>query len=351
MTLFLLALHIALTQNSSIQFSVSGRPLLASWAPKGKRLYIISADEDKANPCLYEWPSGKRIKLPFLPEWKLQMKFDESGSKAVIFGASNKKVLTAEFPLKKIEEVEGDCYSAWWIGKDLARIRPLLPNNDWSAGQFLQVGNRKAALPKNRKLDYWGGDKNIIVGSGSVLFPGGAIEFRQIDLRTLSTKLIRRHEKPHVSLELDEQNSISWNTTLEAAILTLTADTGGQTSSPFLSIRSGKIELLEPKSAGLFFLSKTTPKWIGSRIVFVGTTQTPGNEGNSYFLKEVHSLMAYKMGQSAFTSLRSIQGFDGKKSNGFIDCADVSPDGKWLAIYDSTTGGKVKIQPISLPGT
>jgi hypothetical protein len=220
--------------SQDLHIPLPGRVEAMSWNPTGGQLLYATQD------AVYVWPWGKRIELPMADPDQTrtpsQVRYNKRGDKALVFGNYTWSIHVVDLVKGTAKEIPGDCQTAFWVGDEVARIRPHIKNDAWTERQYVQVGSRKRDLPRSMSF-------SAVDSSGTVFLAKeqksmGAIALYRFDPRTLRVQLLRRHRGPHY-IEYTERDQLDWDPKTRTAAIGLTADTGATLAELWLSSRQG----------------------------------------------------------------------------------------------------------------
>jgi len=286
-----------------------------AWNPTGGQL-LYATDE-----AAYVWPWGKRFALNgrsgMLDRTPSQVRFNRRGDKALVFGNYTERVHVVDLRAGTSRAVDGDCQTAFWVGDEIARVRPYVVNDAWSLRQYVQVGSRKRALP--RSISFTAVDSSGTVFLAKENRYEGAIALYRFDAKTLRVRLLRKHKGP-LYIEYNEADQLDWDAKTHTAAVGLTADTGATLAALYLSTRKG----LRTYDKGLDHLL------LANQVMFRGRTLLVP----SYYQIDLFDPGAWRRRTQV-----SLPPWKGQDDPEVIGAAALSPDGKRLAWSQSKGTG------------
>lgn len=129
--MFVLAsLTVRASASQDLYIPLPGHVGAMSWNPTGGQLLYATQD------AAYVWPWGKRIALPMAdPEQTRtpsQVRYNKRGDKALVFGNYTWSNHVVDLVKGTAKEIRGDCQTAFWVGDEVARIRPHIKDDAWT---------------------------------------------------------------------------------------------------------------------------------------------------------------------------------------------------------------------------
>lgn len=317
-----------------------------AWHPSGESLYYTTEKQ------LVEWPSRKSYEIKEAPNaWSgahTMIDFNKAGTKALLHNIYTEKIDIFDLRKGKVTPVVGDCYTAWWWGDEVARVRPNRePDGSWGGGQYIQVGNRKRQLPKEWTVAAADPTGQVFLGKSNRSYMG-PMALLTIDRKSLRPRIMRR-DASKFYVEYVEQDAIAWNPRLRIAAVNLTADTGASTASLWIWASKGAKQV----TIGPAFMVMGKPQWVGDELLCV----LSGNDQSSRHL-EVVVLYNPRTGRHRTLHKRDVYyRFDPStglttpdiSTQPYVSNAALSPDGKRLAlVLSSRSGSEIVVKSVTV---